>query len=67
MKIDFSQIVTAEAKKEAEAREAATAAARAYLTETDWYIVRRMETGASVPREIGTARQAAREVLSPEN
>ena len=39
--------------------------ARGYLSETDWYIVRNMETGAEVPKEIlvkqAEARAAVRE------
>jgi len=35
-------------------------ASRAYLTETDWYIVRHAETGKAIPTEILTARAAAR-------
>lgn len=36
------------------------AAARAYLTSTDWYIIRKMETGTAVPDDILIARQEAR-------
>ena len=34
--------------------------ARGYLSETDWYIVRNMETGAEVPKEILVKRAEAR-------
>lgn len=64
MNIDFSQIVTAKEQAEAEARASALAEARAVLTSTDWYLVRKVETGAAVPRAILDARQAARAVLS---
>ena len=35
--------------------------ARAYLSLTDWYVVRFAETGVAIPQEILDARQAARE------
>ena len=63
-KIDFSQIVTAEARELAAARMEAQAAARSYLADTDWYITRRLENGAPVPREVTEKRQAARAALS---
>lgn len=34
--------------------------ARTYLTSTDWYIIRKIETGTAVPDAILIARQAAR-------
>lgn len=37
--------------------------ARAYLTSTDWYVVRAAETGTPVPTDILTSRQAAREQI----
>ncbi|MDV7209889.1 hypothetical protein [Azotobacter beijerinckii] len=61
--IDWSQMKTAEQK----AAEAATAelgrinaAARAYLTSTDWYILRLQETGEPVPPDVLEQRAAAR-------
>jgi len=35
--------------------------ARAYLTSTDWYVVRFAETGVAIPKDILDARQSARE------
>ncbi len=35
-------------------------AARAYLRETDWYIIRNIETGAAVPSEVIERRTAER-------
>ena len=35
----------------------------AYLASTDWMIIRRAETGKSVPREVLDKRKAAREAL----
>ena len=37
------------------------AEARAYLSSTDWYVTRFAETGISIPADILSARQAARE------
>lgn len=48
------------AQKQAEAR----AEARAYLTKTDWYVTRKLETGAEIPADIAKARQTAREALN---
>jgi hypothetical protein len=33
----------------------------AYLSSTDWYVVRFVETGVAIPEEILAERQAARE------
>lgn len=41
-------------------QEQANAKARAYLASTDWYIVRKAETGVEVPQEILDKRQEAR-------
>lgn len=43
-----------------EIRQQKNVAARVYLTSTDWYIIRKMETGDAVPDAILIARQAAR-------
>jgi hypothetical protein len=32
-----------------------------YLTETDWYVTRKQETGVDIPEDILTKRQAARD------
>jgi hypothetical protein len=37
--------------------------ARTYLYETDWYVVRFLETGKAVPPEISTQRQQARDAI----
>jgi hypothetical protein len=34
--------------------------ARAYLNQTDWYVIRQIETGTPVPEEITAARAKAR-------
>lgn len=38
----------------------ANSKARAYLASTDWYIVRKAETGVDVPEDVLTKRQEAR-------
>jgi hypothetical protein len=42
---------------------AKNAEARAYLSETDWYVVRHAETGQAIPQEITQARAAARDSI----
>lgn len=34
--------------------------ARAYLLSTDWYVIRKHETGEAIPADIADERQAAR-------
>lgn len=41
-------------------REQASAAARAYLAQTDWYVIRQQETGKSIPVDVLERRQSAR-------
>lgn len=36
---------------------------REYLAFTDWYLIRKMETGIEVPAEILSAREAARDAI----
>lgn len=38
--------------------------ARAYLASTDWYVVRRSETGEPIPQEVMDKRAAARAAAS---
>lgn len=38
--------------------------AKAYLVSTDWYAVRKAETGQVIPQDILEQRQAARQLLS---
>lgn len=52
-----------EAKAKQIQQEKANKEARAYLTETDWYVVRFAETGVAIPADIAAARQAARESI----
>ena len=37
------------------------AEARAYLASTDWYVVRKAETGTEIPADVLAARQTARD------
>ena len=39
------------------------AEARAYLANTDWYVIRHQETGQEIPAEILTKRQEARDSI----
>jgi hypothetical protein len=39
------------------------ATARAYLSSTDWYIIRLQETGVAIPLEVSEARQIARDSI----
>ena len=36
---------------------------RAYLASTDWYVTRHAETGAAIPADVTTAREAARSAI----
>lgn len=65
--IDFSKLITVEdrAKQEAEAlAQVLCAEARAYLSETDWYVTRLIETGTEIPEEIRAQRDTARRALA---
>lgn len=46
-----------------ESQKQINAESKAYLDSTDWYIVRKMDTGIAVPDDIESARQAAREAV----
>jgi len=56
IKIDQSKI------KEAE-QEILNKESREYLTSTDWYVIRQLETGIDIPEEILIKRQTAREAI----
>ena len=34
-----------------------------YLQETDWYVVRKADTGVAIPTDVANKRQAAREAI----
>ena len=38
--------------------------AKNYLSQTDWYFARKMETGQEVPEEVLSKRQEARDILN---
>lgn len=66
-KIDFSLVVTAEAKAAAAQLEEVRigiAAASAVLAESDWMVIREAEGGPPVPDEIRALRQDARDLIS---
>lgn len=54
---EIQALVDADAQREENAKQ------RAYLTSTDWYVTRLVETGTAIPDEIKGARQAAREAI----
>ena len=35
-----------------------------YLRDTDWYVIRKMETGKNIPKEVTELREKAREEVS---
>ena len=37
--------------------------AYAYLSNTDWYVIRKQETGAAIPADVLQKRQAARDAI----
>lgn len=45
-------------------RARAAAAARRYLAETDWMVIRAAETGTPIPAEVAAARMAARKAAA---
>lgn len=58
--IDFSRAIPVGT----DAKDRACEEARLCLKATDWYVIRQVETGATIPEDIATARQDARAVLS---
>lgn len=59
-------ITEVEITKRMDAVEQQTASdeAQVYLRETDWYVLRNVETGAPIPKAIREKRQAARECVT---
>lgn len=53
-------IVINQDKAAANQRDQANAEARAYLSSTDWYVIRMQETGEPVPEDVLAKRAAAR-------
>jgi hypothetical protein len=58
--IDFSQARPVVSPEMLEARDTA----QRLLQQTDWYVIREMETGRRVPEDIARARAEARLILS---
>lgn len=61
--MDLSQLKPIQAPESPELA-AAKGAARRYLQDTDWLVLRQVETGQAVPDDIKAARNAARDTLS---
>lgn len=59
MKIDFEQVVKVKSPEDL-AKEQLAAEALAYLASTDWYVLRFVENGKSVPKDVTAAREVAR-------
>ncbi len=53
-----------QARKAQVEKSAANAPHKAYLLETDWYVLRYSETGKAVPGDVLTKRAAARAAIS---
>lgn len=60
--IDLSQLEKTKTETDI-AKESETANAIAYLKETDWYVIRNLETGKIVPSDIAEARKKARLII----
>lgn len=45
------------------AQDIANAKALAYLSDTDWYVIRHQETGDAIPADVLSRRVAAREAV----
>ena len=58
-----------DAERQAEEQRTASDEARAYLRETDWYVIRYAELGTkgTIPDEIRTKRNAARNTIVEEH
>lgn len=57
--VDLSKLV--KTKTESELKdEAEKLSAISYLKETDWYVIRKLESGTEIPEDVAKARQEAR-------
>lgn len=59
----FPMLVDPPAPNEEELQVIKNQEARAYLSSTDWYVIRHQETGVAIPEEIAIKRQEAREQI----
>lgn len=57
--MDWSQLQKIKTSSDIE-KEAKRISALAYLTETDWYVIRNIETGTAIPSEVTEKRKLAR-------
>ena len=67
MTINLDKLITKEKKAEDKAKkdkDKADAESMAYLTATDWYLIRQYEIGINVPGDIAIRRQEARDSLN---
>ncbi|MGG7596601.1 hypothetical protein LOY42_20130 [Pseudomonas sp. B21-023] len=66
MNIDFTQALSAEVRQ-AHQRQAANDSRRAelarWLRDTDWYVIRELETGKAMPEDIARQRADARDQI----
>ncbi|KKL65984.1 hypothetical protein LCGC14_2149510 [marine sediment metagenome] len=62
IELDMTQLVTAQDTSARDSHDRRIEAL-ARLVETDWYVIRMMETGQPVPDEIAAMRRAARDRL----
>lgn len=60
--VDLSQLEKVKSASDL-ASESARTEAIAYLRSTDWYVIRKVETGKEVPDDISTLRSEARSLL----
>jgi hypothetical protein len=61
--MDWSQLQKIETPLDIE-KEAKRASAIAYLKDTDWYIIRKIETGKEIPEEVSEKRNSCRNDIS---
>ena len=58
------KIVPNDSPSEEELKQEEITKLQAYLSETDWYVYRAMDTGEPMPAEVKQKRQEARDVIS---
>jgi hypothetical protein len=63
MSLIIRTLADLQAEAETAERARAAEAARRYLAETDWMVIRAAETGKPVPEDVATARAEARRKL----
>lgn len=58
MKINFNNSVKSPSANDAAAKEAVK-----YLKDTDWYVIRKLETGATIPADVLQKREDSRKIV----